>query len=102
MRWLALVVVLALGAQAAEPARPADAPVILEAGQPAPSRGLWKPEAKAIRDEAHTSAVEAENTELRKSAAAAWWVPVLVGLVALGAGVAIGAAGSASAREAGK
>lgn len=87
IRALSLVVLISFGAHAAEPA---DAPLILEAGQLAPSRGLFKPEAKAIRDEAAHVACDAERVELRKSAGVAWWVPVIVGVVAVGAGVSLG------------
>lgn len=89
MRALALVVLLACGVQAAEPPR-SDAPVILDAGGVAPSRGLFLPEAKAIANEKAATACEAERAELKKSAGLAWWVPVLVGVVALGAGVSVG------------
>lgn len=78
------------GVELALPSLPSDLPQKLEFGQPAPSRGLFLPEAKAIEEAKYVKACTAEREELRKSAGVAWWVPVLIGVAALSVGVGVG------------
>ena len=93
MRLLALVLVVALPCYAQQADAPVAAPaVVLSKGDAAPMHGLLLSDAAAIDAAKRLAASEAEAKSLRESIKAAppWWVAVLVGVVALGAGVGVG------------
>lgn len=87
MRALALVVALAVGAAQAQESM---APVVLEAGQAAPIKGVLVPEAKAVELAKSIKACEAERDVLRKTPAEVPWGVVVA--IAVG-GLVVGAAG---------
>lgn len=86
---LALLVPRGAAAQAAE-----DAPVrAVYAGDTIRAPGIYMSEAHAIGQAKRVAACEAERDSFRAAPPAApWWVPVLVGAVALAAGVGVGLA----------
>lgn len=86
MKALALVLVLAL------PCMAQDAPTILEAGQPAPVKGLLMPEAVALQAAQKQVQLSAENESLKASVASApsWVVVAVAVVVGLAGGVGIG------------
>lgn len=91
LRAIGLAVFLALSAFA-EP--PADAPVVLKAGVPAPVDGVLLPDARAIAVAKRLTACEAAEPVLKKGVeqSAPWWVVPIVVVVAAGAGVGVGLA----------
>lgn len=82
MKALALALCLAVPALA-DPL-PADAPL---AAAP-----VCYSEADSLLLAKHTARLEAENASLRDSAGIPLWIPVVVGVLALGAGVGVGVA----------
>jgi hypothetical protein len=86
-RLAALVLCLSLSALAAD-----DAPLVMNAGDVAPVKGVLLPDALAIRSEAERQGLRAENAELKKAVQAAP-TPVLVVVLVVGSVVVAGAAG---------
>ena len=94
MRPLALVLVVALSVPAW--AQTADAPVVLQAGDPAPVAGVLLPDALAVRRAKELEGLRAETVSLKEDAGK---VPVgLIVLVAVLGVVVGGAAGFAVSR----
>jgi hypothetical protein len=89
---LSLVLVLSLASYAAEPA---DAPVILAAGDPAPVAGVLLPNNLAVRRAKELTALRAETEALKKETGTP--VALVVALIVVGV-VAGGAAGYGVAR----
>lgn len=71
---------------------PADAPVVLRAGEVAPVDGLLLPDAAAIQAAQRLAACEARVPVLEAGVRAAppWWVLPVVAVVAAGIGVGVG------------
>ena len=93
MRAVALVVLLSMTAHAQ--AVPADAPTVavVKAGDAVPFSGLLLSDAQAIAQAQRVAAAEARAKSLEdslKTASPPWWALVIVGVVALGGGVALG------------
>lgn len=92
-RALALCLVLALPCYAQQADAPVAAPaVVLSAGDVAPMHGLLLSDAAAIDAAKRLAAAEARAASLEASVKASppWWIPALVGVLALGAGVGLG------------
>lgn len=88
-RMLSLALVLSLASYAAEPA---DAPVVLQAGDPAPVGGVLLPNELAVRRAKELAGLRVENAEL-KAQPPGISVPIVILLVV--AGVVVGGAAGA-------
>lgn len=88
MKALALALLVAL------PCAAQDAPVVLDAGQPAPTRGLLLPEALAIQTAQEKAQLTAENASLKKAieSTPAWWIVPVSVVAALAVGFGVGMA----------
>lgn len=92
---LVLVLCLALPALAQEaPAGGLDAPLapvlVLKGGEVAPGPGLFLSEPQAVAQAKRVAACEAERDSLKGNLGVPVWVPVVVGVLALGAGTGLG------------
>ena len=90
MRALAIAVALVCGVALADP--PADAPVVMKAGEAAPVDGVLLPDSRAILVAKRLTACEAAKPVLEKGVneSAPWWVVPVVVVVAAGAGIGVG------------